>query len=39
LATQDAAPRRRTAVNTLIFAFGTGLSRVPGLIREVVAAS
>jgi putative peptidoglycan lipid II flippase len=39
LATQDAAPRRRTAVNTLIFAFGTGLSRIAGLIREVVAAS
>jgi len=39
LATQDAAPRRRTAVNTLIFSAGTGLSRVAGLIREVVAAS
>jgi putative peptidoglycan lipid II flippase len=39
LTTQDAAPRRRTAVNTLIFSAGTGLSRVAGLIREVVAAS
>jgi putative peptidoglycan lipid II flippase len=39
LASQDAAPRRRTAVNTLIFSVATGLSRVAGLIREVVAAS
>jgi putative peptidoglycan lipid II flippase len=30
--------RRRTAVNTLIFSVATGLSRVAGLIREVVAA-
>jgi putative peptidoglycan lipid II flippase len=33
------APRRRTAVNTLIFSVATGLSRIAGLIREVVAAS
>jgi putative peptidoglycan lipid II flippase len=39
LASPDAPPRRRTAVNTLIFSVGTGLSRVAGLIREVVAAS
>jgi putative peptidoglycan lipid II flippase len=39
LASQDSAPRRRTAVNTLIFSFATGLSRIAGLIREVVAAS
>lgn len=30
---------RRTAINTLIFSFATGLSRVAGLIREVVAAA
>jgi putative peptidoglycan lipid II flippase len=30
---------RRTAVNTLIFSVATGLSRVAGLIREVVAAA
>jgi putative peptidoglycan lipid II flippase len=39
LATEAAAPRRRTAVNTLIFSVGTGLSRIAGLVREVVAAS
>ncbi|HEY6887510.1 MAG TPA: murein biosynthesis integral membrane protein MurJ [Solirubrobacter sp.] len=39
MAKPDVAPRRRTAVNTLIFAFATGLSRIAGLIREVVAAS
>ena len=39
MASQPAAPRRRTAVNTLIFSVGTGLSRIAGLIREVVAAS
>jgi putative peptidoglycan lipid II flippase len=38
LASQDAPPRRRTAVNTLIFSVATGLSRIAGLIREVVAA-
>jgi putative peptidoglycan lipid II flippase len=30
--------RRRTAVNTAIFSVATGLSRVAGLLREVVAA-
>jgi putative peptidoglycan lipid II flippase len=39
LAKEDVAPRRRTAVNTLIFSLATGLSRIAGLIREVVAAS
>jgi putative peptidoglycan lipid II flippase len=34
-----AAPRRRMAVNTLIFSAATGLSRIAGLIREIVAAS
>jgi putative peptidoglycan lipid II flippase len=38
LASQPAAPARRTAVNTLIFSVATGLSRVAGLVREVVAA-
>src|SRR5881227_3588862 len=32
-------PRRRIAVNTAIFAIATGLSRVAGLGREIVAAS
>jgi putative peptidoglycan lipid II flippase len=36
LATQTS---RRTAVNTAIFSVATGLSRVAGLIREVVAAA
>jgi putative peptidoglycan lipid II flippase len=31
--------RRRVAVNTLIFSLATGLSRIAGLIREVVASS
>src|SRR6202011_4496920 len=31
-------PARRLAVSTLIFALATGLSRVLGLVREVVAA-
>ncbi len=39
MASQDSAPGRRTAVNTLIFSLATGLSRVAGLIREVVAAA
>jgi putative peptidoglycan lipid II flippase len=39
LAKPDVAPRRRTAVNTLIFSLATGLSRIAGLIREIVAAS
>jgi putative peptidoglycan lipid II flippase len=38
LASQDSPPARRTAVNTLIFSALTGLSRIAGLIREVVAA-
>ncbi len=32
-------PRRRIALNTVIFAISTGLSRVAGLGREIVAAS
>ena len=32
------APRRRLAVSTAIFAVATGLSRVLGLVREIVAA-
>jgi putative peptidoglycan lipid II flippase len=39
LVSQTPAPRRRTAVNTLIFSLATGLSRVAGLVREVVAAA
>jgi putative peptidoglycan lipid II flippase len=35
---QTQAPARRTAVNTAIFSAATGLSRIAGLIREVVAA-
>jgi putative peptidoglycan lipid II flippase len=38
-ATAPPAPRRRVAVNTLIFSVATGLSRIAGLIREVVASS
>jgi putative peptidoglycan lipid II flippase len=38
LASQDAPRARRTAVNTVIFSVATGLSRVAGLIREIVAA-
>jgi putative peptidoglycan lipid II flippase len=38
LASQDSPRARRTAVNTLIFSALTGLSRIAGLIREVVAA-
>ena len=33
------APRRRLAVSTAIFAVATGLSRVLGLVREVIAAN
>ncbi len=33
-----AAGRRRLAVSTIFFSFATGLSRVAGLVREVVAA-
>jgi len=32
-------PRRRLAVSTAFFSFATGLSRIAGLAREVVAAS
>jgi putative peptidoglycan lipid II flippase len=39
LEAQTSAPRRRTAVNTAIFSAATGLSRIAGLIREIVAAS
>jgi putative peptidoglycan lipid II flippase len=39
LEAQTSPGRRRTAVNTAIFSAGTGLSRIAGLIREVVAAS
>ena len=39
MASQPPAPARRTAINTLIFSVATGLSRVAGLIREVVAAA
>jgi putative peptidoglycan lipid II flippase len=35
---QTPAPRRRTGVNTAIFSAATGLSRIAGLVREVVAA-
>src|SRR5918997_5635949 len=37
LSAPDRQPRR-TAVNTAIFSVATGLSRVAGLVREVVAA-
>src|SRR6201994_4083013 len=40
-ATGDSAmgrPQRRVAINTAIFALATGLSRVAGLAREIVAA-
>ena len=33
------APRRRLAISTAIFAIATALSRVAGLVREIVAAS
>jgi putative peptidoglycan lipid II flippase len=36
--TPGEVPRRRLAVSTLIFGLATGLSRVLGLVREVVAA-
>jgi putative peptidoglycan lipid II flippase len=39
-ATQPAPqPGRRLALNTAFFSFATGLSRVAGLVREIVAAS
>src|SRR5215211_6157732 len=31
--------RRRLALSTVFFSFATGLSRVAGLVREIVAAS
>jgi putative peptidoglycan lipid II flippase len=34
-----APPRRRLGLNTAIFAVATGLSRIAGLLREVVASS
>jgi putative peptidoglycan lipid II flippase len=34
-----AQPARRIALNTVIFSIATGLSRIAGLIREVVASS
>lgn len=39
MASQPTSHARRTAINTLIFSVATGLSRVAGLIREVVAAA
>jgi putative peptidoglycan lipid II flippase len=36
---EAAPPRRRIAVNTAIFSVATGLSRIAGLVREVVASS
>ena len=33
------APRRRLSINTAIFAFSTALSRIVGLVREIVAAN
>jgi putative peptidoglycan lipid II flippase len=38
LEAQTPPPARRTAVNTAIFSVATGLSRIAGLVREVVAA-
>src|SRR5450755_4866909 len=39
IAASAAPPRRRLALNTAIFAGATGISRVVGLAREIVAAS
>ncbi len=39
IAESTPASRRRLSVNTAIFAIATGLSRVAGLAREIVAAS
>jgi len=36
---QAGAPARRLALNTAIFSIATGLSRIAGLVREVVASS
>ena len=38
-ASSPTPPRRRIAMNTVIFAISTGLSRIAGLGREIVAAS
>jgi putative peptidoglycan lipid II flippase len=38
-ATEEAAPRRSFARNTAIFSIATGLSRVAGLFREILASS
>jgi putative peptidoglycan lipid II flippase len=35
----EVAPRRRMAVSTALFAIATGLSRVAGVLREIVAAA
>src|SRR3954453_24033791 len=35
----EAAPAQRIAFNTVIFSIATGLSRIAGLVREVVASS
>src|SRR5919206_3876436 len=35
----DADPQRRLALSAAFFSFATGLSRVAGLVREIVAAS
>jgi putative peptidoglycan lipid II flippase len=39
IADMPAAPRRRLAASTAIFAIATAFSRVAGLLREIVAAS
>jgi putative peptidoglycan lipid II flippase len=39
ISSHQAAARRRLSVNTAIFAVATGLSRIAGLVREIVAAS
>ncbi len=36
---EAAPPARRLALNTVIFSIATGLSRIAGLVREVVASS
>ena len=35
----EVAPRRRMGVSTALFAIATGLSRVAGVLREIVAAA
>src|SRR3954447_22797200 len=39
VSTPATQPARRIALNTVIFSIATGLSRIAGLIREVVASS